>query len=76
MLIGDGKMKPLTVNKSTNECQPYQTVAKPVWWVEGENLYLGAKGCPTLLHIDLSEEELHMMRAALLDMFDFKKGRP
>ena len=56
--------------------QPYQTVAPPVWWVEGETIILGAKGCRKQLRIIMGEDDIEDVRKMLLEAYDFKKGRP
>ena len=56
--------------------QPYQTVAPPVWWVEGEFIVLGAKGVEGTVKIYLGDHWTPILRERLLDKFDFKKGRP
>ena len=56
--------------------QSYQTVAPPVWWVEGEQIYLGAKGVDGQVKVFVGDHWTPILRERLLDRFDFKRGRP
>ena len=56
--------------------QPFQTVAAPIWWTEGEFIVLGAKGVEENVKIWLGDEWTPIVRERLMDKFDFKKGRP